>query len=252
MGTGVSDYLGGLFISGESGRIAKAALQESLLANQDWDFCDLQELRPDSPLLTCPLPQLHESETAVQSVCPYLDLRRRSNELQDFLPPAMRKRLRRHRRVLDDAGKIERCHGKNLEMMLQNLFSLHQSRWVARGQSGMFAEPAVVRFHRAAAKHLEQSGALRLYRLMIEGRVAAAFYGFSSSDATYGYLQGFDPELARFSAGTVLLGHAVEQAALEGKCRFDFLRGTEDYKYSWGAANAFTYRRKLIKNARRH
>ena|SRR5438105_11909593 len=59
------------------------------------------------------------------------------------------------------------------------------------------------------------------------------------------YLSGFDPALARFSLGTLLVGHAIEEAVREGAEEFDFLRGQEDYKYRWGAKDRLVYRRRF-------
>jgi CelD/BcsL family acetyltransferase involved in cellulose biosynthesis len=49
------------------------------------------------------------------------------------------------------------------------------------------------------------------------------------------YIGGFDPRWSALSPGTLLLGHAIEQATAEGAAAFDFLRGAEAYKYRWGA-----------------
>jgi hypothetical protein len=44
----------------------------------------------------------------------------------------------------------------------------------------------------------------------------------------------------------VAVGTAIERAAAEGHCAFDFLRGAERYKYWWGARNAWTFQRRAI------
>jgi len=59
-------------------------------------------------------------------------------------------------------------------------------------------------------------------------------------------LSGFDPKFASISPGTLLIGHAIEQAMADGSQAFDFLRGVERYKYLWGAHDTATYRRSVI------
>jgi CelD/BcsL family acetyltransferase involved in cellulose biosynthesis len=78
---------------------------------------------------------------------------------------------------------------------------------------------------------------VRFYVLHLAGTVAAIYYGFIHGDRAYAYLGGFDPAFAFESPGTVLLDHAIREAAREGAREFHFLRGREAYKYQWGAAD---------------
>jgi CelD/BcsL family acetyltransferase involved in cellulose biosynthesis len=80
-----------------------------------------------------------------------------------------------------------------------------------------------------------------MYALRLEGRTAAVFHGFAARDRTSYYLSGFDPAFERFSPGTLVVGHAIEEAAREGAAEFDFLRGGEPYKYRWGARDRPCY-----------
>ena len=70
-----------------------------------------------------------------------------------------------------------------------------------------------------------------------------------TADATtvYYYLSGYDPELDKLSPGTLIIAHAVECAVREGATTFDFLRGAEEYKTSWGAKPRMNRRRQLMK-----
>src|SRR5690606_34442189 len=124
--------------------------------------------------------------------------------------------------------------------LLRELFRLHGDRWSERGQPGVLADEPVRQFHLRAAAGLAAQGALRLYALRFDGEVAAVYYGFLHHRRAYVYLTGFDPRFARLSLGTVLLGHAIEQAIRDGATEFDFLRGREAYKYRWGARDCWS------------
>jgi len=78
--------------------------------------------------------------------------------------------------------------------------------------------------------------------MRLNSRLIAALYTLFERDTVYCYLQGFDPEYARFSPGTQLLGAAIADATREGKQRIDFLRGREPYKRHWGACEVPTFR----------
>lgn len=49
------------------------------------------------------------------------------------------------------------------------------------------------------------------------------------------YITGFDPRFAPLSPGTAMVAHSVRWALAEGFQTFDFLRGDEPYKRSFGA-----------------
>ncbi|MBV9891007.1 MAG: GNAT family N-acetyltransferase, partial [Rhizobacter sp.] len=60
------------------------------------------------------------------------------------------------------------------------------------------------------------------------------------------YLSGFDPEFARLSPVTALIGETIAGAAREGDRCVDFLRGDEPYKFAWGASPERRWRRLLV------
>jgi CelD/BcsL family acetyltransferase involved in cellulose biosynthesis len=123
------------------------------------------------------------------------------------------------------------------------LVRLHTARWHSRSETGVLSEERVQRFHREALPVLVEHGLARLFALLIGGRAAGIYYGFHYRRRAYAYLGGFDPVFAFESPGTILLGHAIEQAVREGAREFHFLRGGEGYKYEWGAADRWTWRR---------
>lgn len=51
------------------------------------------------------------------------------------------------------------------------------------------------------------------------------------------YQSGWDPAYAPFSIGSLLVAKAITSATDAGATTFDFLRGTEDYKYRFGAVD---------------
>jgi CelD/BcsL family acetyltransferase involved in cellulose biosynthesis len=73
-------------------------------------------------------------------------------------------------------------------------------------------------------------------------RIKAEYTASSRRDCTY-YLGGFEPEHARLSLGTILTARAIRHAIeADGAREFDFLRGDEPYKYTWGAQDRFNHR----------
>ena len=111
---------------------------------------------------------------------------------------------------------------------------------------GVLDDRSVLAWHREAAGLLQDAGLLRLHGLRRDGEFIAVLYCLmdlapAHERRCYYYLGGFDPRLRTLSPGTLLIGHAIEQAIIEGAAAFDFLRGGEPYKYRWGAVNEPSY-----------
>lgn len=251
VGIATTDYLDALF-EPESGRRGAAALFTHLQANRGrWDVLDLQQLRPGSPLLEAPAPRGWSEERDEQEPCPVLTLPHAVEELPRHVPARLLQNLRYYRRRAEKLGELrmESATGANLEELFEALLRLHRARWSSRGLPGVLAEGRVQDAHRESLLGLLAAGVLRLYALRLDERIVACYYGFMDRRGTakraYYYLSGFDPALERLSLGTLVIGHAVQEAVREGAVEFDFLRGREAYKYLWGAKDRPTYRRRL-------
>lgn len=70
-------------------------------------------------------------------------------------------------------------------------------------------------------------------------RIVGVLYGFWWRGTFAAYQHGWDRDYARDALGNVLVLHALELTAEHGARCFDFLRGTEAYKYRFGATDAF-------------
>lgn len=107
------------------------------------------------------------------------------------------------------------------------LFALHRARW--RGSQTAFA--AREAFHREFAAVALEREWLRLWLLEVDGRPAAAWYGFRFAGAELYYQFGRDPDFDHLSVGFVLLVHTILAALEDGCVEYRFLRGDEDFKF---------------------
>jgi CelD/BcsL family acetyltransferase involved in cellulose biosynthesis len=125
---------------------------------------------------------------------------------------------------------------------LEALFELHHARWALKQDAGMIPPGSTECFHRKAACNLSLDKIVRFHVLRRNGAIVALTYVLYHRQRAYSYLGGFDPDMSRFSPGTLILGYAIEQAIQDGMTHFDFLRGDEEYKTDWGAQPYTTYR----------
>ena len=248
-GIGISDYLDGTFAAGEEESCA-AAILGWLTADPDrWEVVEFQELRPGSPLLTAAANPGWTDSREPQSVCPVLTLT--APDPLAGVPRRIRSNLRYYRNRASKLGSLhtEAATKETILDLLEGVGRLHGRRWSELGEDGMLAQASLRELHREAALGFFALGVLRLYALYLDDRMIAAVYGFLCHGTFYFYLSGFDPDLAEVSPGTLIIGHAVQEAAREGAASFDFRRGAENYKRLWGTTDQQTYLRRLERPA---
>ena len=246
LGIAISDYLDGLFEEGV-GVMAAEAMLRHLAGRDDWRRCELHPLRAGTPLLeTRAVPGCTDEVVAFEP-CLVVEVPAGARELRDVLPSKMRDNLGNYRRRAERAGRVsfETADAATLAEFLDALFRLHDARWRQLEQPGVLADPAIRRFHRAAAPLLLSSGLLRLHGLQIDDRIVAVMYALHAKGRAYCYLCGFDPEFGALSPGTLILGHSIRHAVGEGAREVDFLRGQERFKYFWGVRERPCYGRML-------
>lgn len=241
IGTGPSDYLGLLALPDYHEPVAAALLEYLRDSLRGWDMADLQQIRPDAPLMAhSPLPW-PESPVEGQTVlpmepCPHLPLPATWEEFTGKLGKKMRSNLNYYERLLIKTFPDARyllADAETLERGMTALFDLHQKRWNARWLPGVLGSKRVQAFHREVASRFLAQGRLRLHLLEIEGEIRSALYCFCFKGRTFYYLGGFALEFNKYSLGTLLTARAIRTAIDEGCSEFDFLRGHESYKYRW-------------------
>jgi CelD/BcsL family acetyltransferase involved in cellulose biosynthesis len=145
---------------------------------------------------------------------------------------AFRRKLRRLTQRYQISLDAARSEEERREAM-QLLIALHQARWRKRGESEAFSGGALIAFHDEISALALRRGWLRLFVLRLDGRPAAALYGFRYRDVFYFYQSGFDPAFSKESVGLVILGLSIERAFEEGVAEYDLLHGVEAYKFHW-------------------
>ena len=250
LGIAISDYLDGLFEEGCGSEIAGGMLRR-LAERHDWRRCELHPLRAGSPLLEARAAPGCSDEVLEFEPCLVLEVPAGARGLREVIPSGMRAKFRQAERRAEKAGRVslETATAATVSEILKAFFQLHEARWASRDAPGVLADPAIWRFHGAAAPHLLSAGFLRLQSLRLDERIVAVVYALFAKGCAYYYLSGFDPEFATISPGTLTVGHTIRQALGEGAREFDFLRGRERFKYSWGARDRPCYGRMLRRSA---
>lgn len=132
----------------------------------------------------------------------------------------------RYRFIEDPAG---------LEEALDLVFDLHTRRWGA--DTTEFQREPMRSFHRDFARTAFERGWLRIWIAELDGRPAAAWYGFRFGEADWSFQSGRDPAFESTSVGWVLTVHAVRESVRDGMREYRFLLGAEEYKSRFATAD---------------
>ena len=247
MGGGVSDYLD-ILVDPQYTPQVIASIFAAVVEIPGWDVLELTDLPWNSALLRN---SISAESVCEHDICSVLNLPDTTGELLHIFSKRQRANLRNAHSRMQRAGgaPVEIASSETLHDFLEDLFRLHAARWSSTGQPGVLHDEAVKVFHRASAPALVESGVLKLYRLRMGQRTLAVIYALFDRETVLCYLQGFDPESAYFSPGTVLMFAVMEDAVKQGIRKFDFLRGQEPYKLHWRAQGQSTYRIALPRSA---
>ncbi len=159
--------------------------------------------------------------------------------------PGVRKELRRAERSLGPRT-VQWAHDEDSgHEILDELISLHQARWAAKGHGGAFASQRVQRFHHALVSQWVSCGRLALMRVTSQQGLVGVRYAFVEADRLLGYQSGWAPHRERHVSAGLVLQHAVLQDAHQrGFACWDYLAGTSelkrrlstgDYGLMWGS-----------------
>ncbi|MFE7560905.1 GNAT family N-acetyltransferase [Kitasatospora sp. NPDC057500] len=155
--------------------------------------------------------------------------------------------LRRYGRKLAAAGITFRWVPPALALselperfeLLHTAVRLHRLRRAALGRPTSFDEARAALHLRVIERAADTGRGEGPAFLVAEraGEVVGVLYGFRWRDSFAYYQIGWDMTWAPLRLGTAVIAEAVRAAAGQGLATFDFLRGTEPYKYRFDAVD---------------
>ena len=104
------------------------------------------------------------------------------------------------------------------------------------------------RFFRSMAVKMALLGLVKLFFLEINGVSVAASLCFDYGLSRLLYNSGYDPEMSFYSVGLLMNAICLKDAIEQGEVYFDFLRGSEPYKYHLGGKNHTLYQMVVTKS----
>ena len=149
----------------------------------------------------------------------------------------LRRKLRRLERENTSAQYVY-VEPDQIDASLPDFFRLMRA---SSGEKNDFLTEEREMFFRDMVATLSSLGMLRLYFLEVDLNRVAACICFDYDGQYLLYNSGYDPEYSSLSVGLLNKALCLKDAIEEGKYSFDFLRGTERYKYNLGAQDQLVY-----------
>lgn len=147
----------------------------------------------------------------------------------------IRRKLRRAEESAESIGWYIVNEKEQLEGEIEEFFDL----MAFDEEKQRFLTPVMREQMRSIIKWAFDSDLLQLAFFTVQGKKAAAYLCLDYRERIWVYNSGFDPQFREYSPGWVLLAYLIRHAIQNGKRAFDFMRGDEEYKYRFGAADAF-------------
>jgi len=219
----------------------RAALLDAM-ESLPWDlavFSNVPEQSASVPQLMAWAQRLRYRWAQSPVACPIRTLPDSYEALLATMPSRFRTSVRSTRRKLSAAHRLEfglHDDPDGFPDALNTLFLNHESRWRARGQSGVFVNERRRDFYHRITQRLHERGALRFFFLRLDGRVVAQEYCFAHDGIVYLLQEGFDYELSRQNVGNALRGHVFEHLISQRYRAYDFLAGVSRHKLNWADA----------------
>ena len=238
-GSGDSDNLDLLARPGFENEVAKALLDYLRDHSGAWDLCQLNRVPSESPVGESLVRHLTQRRwTAISYPQPrsLVPLPETWEAYLNQLSSKERGKIGIRTRRLEKRYRVRyvKCTEADLRTYLDVLFRLHQNRWQLRGEAGSFNFNARRQFYEEMGGLFLARQWLEFWLLELDGKVAAAQFGFRYRDTVYSLQEGFDPAYSSDSVGYVLRAHVLRDLIAAGVRRYDFLWGESPAKARWG------------------
>ncbi|MGQ9674520.1 MAG: GNAT family N-acetyltransferase [Chloroflexota bacterium] len=243
-GRAVSDYLDFIIAPGYETAFTSAVVDQ--LKSVEWHAIVLRGLRANSPLLLT-LPQAATEagwtvKAEVEDVCPTVRLPKDWDAYLASLGKKERHELRRKFRRLDVSASWHWYVMTGTSIQSSDLDDFVRLMRSSQPDKARFMDERMESFFRSALGRLLVSGIARLYFLEIDNERVASAACFDQGEELWLYNSGYDPRYSSLSVGLLLKALCLEDALGIGKGLFDFLRGSEPYKYDLGAVDRPVYK----------
>lgn len=177
---------------------------------------------------------------------PYIPLDRGMDGVYSVLSSKSVSTLRRKRRRLQEQGElrfVDHVGGAEVPAVVEAGLDLEAAGWKGQKGDAIRQRPRWERFYRALAEVAEENGWLRLSVLYLDDRMIAFEYDLAYGGRRHLKITAYDedPELAKYSPGTLLLESVLDQSCRDGFTTYECGYGEAVWKDRWAPNHRYLY-----------
>jgi CelD/BcsL family acetyltransferase involved in cellulose biosynthesis len=246
-----SDYLDVIIRKGQEQKVT-LFLYDYLLHEVpgQWDSCVFQDLSSNSLFLLHLLSKIEDdgkyAELRPGSFCPIVSLPQKGQDLFSLYSAHRRLQFRRHLKVLRNEGPLQHdtSSGEDAPRALKAFCDLYEAK---NEKHDPTVRPLLLNY----AARCNGNGTLQVDLLRSQGNLIAGMLHFKYQNTLGMYLMAVDKDFHQhISLGNIFVGLCLSNAIDDGIVLYDFLKGTEPYKFHWAdggrSAVTFSYYQKKI------
>ena len=163
-----------------------------------------------------------------------LDLPRTWDEFLGMLTGKQRHEVRRKLRRLHEAGEVNFRVVEDFEEVMDELETFLTLFGLSRSDKAAFMTGQMATYFRSLAEAMAREKLLKLYFLDLDDTPAAAVMCFDYDSTVYLYNNGYDGRFSSLSVGLLSKVLSIKESIRRGNKKYDFLKGTEEYKHRLG------------------
>jgi CelD/BcsL family acetyltransferase involved in cellulose biosynthesis len=239
----VCDYLDFVIVPGR-----EVAFFNILLDDLRWRGIrrlDLGLLRPNSTVLTHLIriarDRNYDVSCEAEDVSLELDLPSTWQEYLKILTQKQRHEVRRKLRRWSEAGDVNYHTIDEAESVSKSIAVFLKFFKESNQDKATFLSQRIESFFQSMAKAMARSGLLRLGILELNASPVAMVMCLEYNNSLFLYNNGYDPEYSFLSVGLISKILCIKDSVEKGRGKFDFLKGSEEYKYRLGGKEIALY-----------
>lgn len=235
-GTDVCDYMDFITAPGMETEFFSDLMD--YLRNSGISKMDLAHVRDDSTVLKYLQPVAESKGYKVtvtsEEVSLETDLPADWEEYLALLNGKQRHEVRRKLRRLYESGQVDYRFSDSRELVSGYMDIFLSMFRESRQDKADFLTEQKEEYFRLLADNMSEEGLLKFGVLRLDNKPVACIMCFDYNDCVYLYNSGYDPEYNYLSVGLLSKVMSIRESILTGRKRYDFLKGSEPYKYHLG------------------
>ena len=209
-----------------------------------WNDCIFKSLPSNSDFLRF-FKELKESDMEINIIeednIPVLNLKNNWEEYLGSLNKKRRHELKRKLRRLYENNNVKQYYSQDISKFDCDLDEFFRLLKLSSPDKFDFLTEERQDFFSKASKALFEEGRLKLYFMEIDEVKVAACICFDYNNIYSLYNSGYDPDYSNLSVGLLNKALCIKESIDLNYKKFDFLRGSERYKYSLGGEDEKIY-----------